>query len=487
MAPKAKGAAKAKAKVVAKAKARLRVRGRGNMARPAALMRRPAGAEAAPGEDPPERVWERGAAVPLAQLPLHLIRAAKKIVIEEGSYFNAECKFAGMVEGIDLDAERGPFEVSYQSAQADLQGALLRLDMQPRGGWRRPVALEESAEDARGWCRGRLGLKPAESPPGRRRRRTPRFEAQGPGSARGHSEGRRPWSAQERRSEGEGFRDFRNEEKEEERQEEEEKGQEQEEGEGFERRRDRLERRRQVGWQPAQEGLRQEGALVVCWDGARSEGVRQGPGGSAGKKAYEEESRERQFQQQQQWQQSEHLGPRRGGGRDSVCPGVKSAGACGPLSGSTMLPGNRADEDDAAARSGPGRQTRDPATSSGGLLPSAAAALCLRAFPAGADDPDIGDRPPIERESSSSCGLADTASEKYRTYHGRLTLDCQPTPRDPARRASDPHSERRSLSGAKRALPGDEAAQPSSKSGGEARPKRGKVSDRGKGDYKGKG
>ena len=338
---------------------------------------------------------------------------------------------------------------------------------------------EDGAEE--GW------VSNLQSPPGRRRRRTPRFEAQGPGSARGHSEGRRPWSAQERRSEGEGFRDFRNEEKEEERQEEEEKGQEQEEGEGFERRRDRLERRRQVGWQPAQEGLRQEGALVVCWDGARSEGVRQGPGGSAGKKAYEEESRERQFQQQQQWQQSEHLGPRRGGGRDSVCPGVKSAGACGPLSGSTMLPGNRADEDDAAARSGPGRQTRDPATSSGGLLPSAAAAPCLRAFPAGADDPDIGDRPPIERESSSSCGLADTASEKYRTYHGRLTLDCQPTPRDPARRASDPHSERRSLSGAKRALPGDEAAQPSSKSGGEARPKRGKVSDRGKGDYKGKG
>jgi hypothetical protein len=102
MAPKAKGAAKAKAKVVAKAKARLRVRGRGNMARPAALMRRPAGAEEAPGEDSPERVWERGAAVPLAQLPLHLIRAAKRIVTEEGSYFNAECKFAGMVEGIDF-------------------------------------------------------------------------------------------------------------------------------------------------------------------------------------------------------------------------------------------------------------------------------------------------------------------------------------------------------------------------------------------------
>ena len=193
---------------------------------------------------------------------------------------------------------------------------------------------EDGAEE--GWVSNLQKVLPAEGDdelPGLRR--------QGPGSARGHSEGRRPWSAQERRSEGEGFRDFRNEEKEEERQEEEEKGQEQEEGEGFERRRDRLERRRQVGWQPAQEGLRQEGALVVCWDGARSEGVRQGPGGSAGKKAYEEESRERQFQQQQQWQQSEHLGPRRGGGRDSVCPGVKSAGACGPLSGSTMLPGNR--------------------------------------------------------------------------------------------------------------------------------------------------
>lgn len=98
MPPKAKAKAKAKAKV--RAKARAKALPKALPKRRAGRLRRAAAAEAAAGagQSPLEK-WKRGEEVKAGDIPMEELLRAPLLIIEDGVYFQGECKVAGHPRG----------------------------------------------------------------------------------------------------------------------------------------------------------------------------------------------------------------------------------------------------------------------------------------------------------------------------------------------------------------------------------------------------
>ena len=133
MAPKAKGKAKAaaKAKGKAMAKAMAVVRGRLRPGRGGGVMNRPAGAGGrvlkrpatrvrdGAGEDPVADRWRRGETVKASDLDPRDLMGNPEVVMEDGSYFQKQCRAAGKITGCSFEGSQSYAKMKVEGTQED--------------------------------------------------------------------------------------------------------------------------------------------------------------------------------------------------------------------------------------------------------------------------------------------------------------------------------------------------------------------------------